>query len=337
MISAAVLGATKPLVLGNWIAAGLFLGTAVLMAFLIRRLTKRKDTQKDSRAELIDITGRLGASGVLAFGVMYAMRALRIDIGPLFGTLGISAVFIAVGLQPILVNLVSGVLLQARRPFVRGDQITTAGRTGTVIDINSSTTVILAFTGEQLFVPNSEVLQNTIVNWTHDRIRRTDLAFGLPYDCDLPFALETVGKAIREFLDDPNLPGAEAVAVGFGDSAINCQAQFWHYSERFAFIAARSQLICLIVEALEAIDISIPFPQVVVHDFETSSNTTNEIARVPSRSMAKWRTPNTALGQALLGVATGQNLKSLNAQRLVDQTKSPTKAKADQGDEAVTN
>jgi len=250
---------------GDWITAGAIAATTLLLAYVIRRLTKRRIRKKDANAELIDFGGRLIIALVLAVGAYYTLQALDVEVGPALGAFGIGALFIAVGLQPLLINLVGSVVLQARRPFRRGDQILSNGLEGTVLDITSTSTVLLSYDGESVHIPNGQVLGQPLVNWTHEPVRRTVLPLSVPYGCELPRVLSQLGKATRNALADDNLPPAEALATGFGDHGINVDLRFWHYSDRLESQVALSQVVVAVDHALREAGIEIPYPQLVVH------------------------------------------------------------------------
>lgn len=252
----------------DWITAGAIAASTIVLAIVIRRLTKRRIRKKDRNAELTDLGGRLLMILVLIIGAYYTLQALEIEIGPALGAFGVGALFVAVGLQPLFVNLVGSVVLQARRPFRRGDQILTNGYEGTVLDITATTTVLLSYNGESIHVPNGQVLGQPLVNWTNEPIRRTELPISLPYGCELPLALALVGRAARKTLDDENLPPAEALAMGFGAHGIDVELRFWHYSDQLESRAARSQIVVAVNDALKEAGIEIPFNQLVVHPSE---------------------------------------------------------------------
>jgi len=249
----------------DWIAAGAIAVATIFLAWAIRRLTKRRIRRVDTQAEATDLAGRLLAAVVIAVGAFYVLQALNVQIGPLLGALGVGALFIAVGLQPLLVNFVASVILQARRPFRRGDQVLTNGYEGTVIDITSTAVVLLSYNGEAIHIPNNQVLTNPLVNWTHEPVRRTVLPVSVPYDCELPRVLSVLGRAARRSLDDENLPPAEAIATGFGDHGILVELRFWHYSDQLESLSSRSMIIVAVVDALAEIGVSIPYPQIVMH------------------------------------------------------------------------
>lgn len=249
----------------NWITAGAIALATLLLAIIIRRLTKRRIRKKDTHAELTDLGGRVLVVLVVIAGAYYTLRALEIEVGPALGAFGIGALFIAVGLQPLLVNLVGSVVLQARRPFRRGDQILSNGFEGTVLDITSTSTVLLSYDGESIHLPNGQVLGSPLVNWTHEPVRRTVLPLTVPYGCELGRVVSLLGKAARGVLDDGNLPPAEAAAMGFGLHGIDVEIRFWHYSDRLESQAALSQVVVAVDEKLKEAGITIPFAQLVVH------------------------------------------------------------------------
>ncbi len=250
---------------GDWITAGATALATILIAIIVRRLTKRRIRKKDHHAELIDFGGRLLIGLVLSAGAYYTLEALRVELAPALGAFGIGALFVAVGLQPLLVNIVGSVVLQARRPFRRGDQILSNGFEGTVLDITSTSTVLLSYDGESIHIPNSQLLSEPLVNWTHEPVRRTVLPISVPYGCELPRVLALIGRATRKALDDDNLPPAEALATGFGAHGIDIELRFWHYSDRLESQVALSQVVVAVDHALNEAGVVIPFNQLVLH------------------------------------------------------------------------
>ncbi len=249
----------------DWITAASIAAATILISIIVRRLTKRRIRKVDTHAELVDAGGRLAIVVVVALGAFYTLRALDVEIGPLIGALGVGALFIAVGLQPLLVNVVGSVIIQARRPFRRGDQIKSDDFEGTVIDITSTSTVLLSYNGEAIHIPNATILAHPLINWTHEPVRRSIMPITVPYGCHLPKVLREIGKAAREMLGDDNLPPAEALATGFGHHGIEVDLRYWHYSDELESRVAQSQVAVAVDMALRNIGVTIPFPQVVVH------------------------------------------------------------------------
>ncbi|MEM7094839.1 MAG: mechanosensitive ion channel domain-containing protein [Actinomycetota bacterium] len=249
----------------DWVTAASIAAGTLLVSVLVRRLTKRRIRKVDTHAELIDAAGRLLIVVIISLGGFYTLRALGVAIGPLVGALGVGALFVAVGLQPLLVNVVGSVIIQARRPFRRGDQIRSSDFEGTVIDITSTSTVLLSYNGEAIHIPNAAILSDPLINWTHEPVRRSILSITVPYGSDMPLVLRTLGRAARDVLADENLPPAEAIAIGFGHHGVETELRYWHYSDELESRVAQSQVTVAAERALRSIDVTIPYPQVVVH------------------------------------------------------------------------
>jgi small-conductance mechanosensitive channel len=249
----------------DWIAAGSIAFGSILLSVIMRRLVRRYIRRGGDHAELVDVATRLLVVVILTLGAFYSLRAVDVEVGPVLGALGIGALFIAVGLQPLLVNFVGSVILQTRRPFRRGDQIFTNGFEGTVIEITATQTMLLSYNGEAIHVPNGDVLGNPIVNWTHERIRRSVMPITLPYGCELAKVLAAIGRAVRKSQDDENLPPAEALAMGFGAHGIEIVLRFWHYSDELETRVATSQVAVAVDDCLRDLGVAIPYNQMVLH------------------------------------------------------------------------
>ena len=131
-------------------------------------------------------------------------------------------------------------------------------RDRTVLDITTTSTVLLSYNGEAIHLPNSQLLAQPLINWTHEPVRRTELPISIPYGAELPRVLSQIGRAARNALADDNLPPAEALAVGFGAHGIDCELRFWHYSDRLESQVALSQVIAAVDAALREADVIIP-------------------------------------------------------------------------------
>jgi len=216
--------------------------------------------------DLARIVARIAISLVMVITVIGALGELQVELGPLLGALGIGSVIIAIALQPVLGNLVGSVMLDARRPIRRGDQIHSNGHAGTVMDINGRSVVMKTFNGEVVYIPNLKVLDEPLLNQTRDEYRRTNLGFQVAYDTDLRSAQRALIGVLRTLPALELAPPAEIIVTGFGESGVDMQARFWHPSEELTARWVISEVAITIRETLAAEDITIPFPQLVVHN-----------------------------------------------------------------------
>jgi small-conductance mechanosensitive channel len=259
----------------DWGFAAMWLlgGAAVAMALraLLRTLAKPLRLQ-DYASKLIT---RLVSTGVMIAAGIYALGQLDVEVGPLIGALGVTGIVIALALQPVMGNLVAAIMLHARRPIRPGDQIGSNEYRGTVLEINSRAVVVLSYDGETVYLPNLSVLDHPLVNQTREEYRRTVLPFQVGYEADLRQTQRVLVEAIRavDALADPPLP-ADVLVTGFAESGVNLVARFWHPSEELSAWHAVSEVAITIRETLRREQITIPFPQRVLHLAESASNET---------------------------------------------------------------
>lgn len=245
---------------GEWILAGaVFLGS-VALAMILRRVVE-KIVDRDSPRVIGRLAGRVAAFLIVVLGFFYALSSVDVAVGPLIGGLGILGIAIAFSLQEILGNFASGILLQTRRPFRVGDQIVSNEYEGEVEDVNFRAVQIRNFDGETVYIPNSMVLQNPIVNWTKTPSRRTTLEIGVAYDSDLARAREVLIGAMEgceHVLGDPT---PQALVYEFGESSINFAVRFWHGAKILEMWRARDEAAQAAKRALDEAGFTIPFPQ----------------------------------------------------------------------------
>ena len=155
---------------------------------------------------------------VLGVGLMATMASLH--LGPEKISLGLAALGVGLGfgLQEIVSNFVSGIILLLERPIRVGDVVTVAGMSGKVERINIRATTIINADNQSLIVPNREFITANLVNWTHkDRILRVNIPLTVAYGAE-PDAVSDLLLSIAR--NDPDVlrnPVASAVLEGFGD------------------------------------------------------------------------------------------------------------------------
>ena len=249
-----------------WITATVTLVAGVALSFVIKRGIRMATGPLRLQEDMARIVGRIAISVVMIITVIGVLAELGVELGPLLGALGIGSVLIAMALQPVLGNLVGSVMLDARRPIRRGDQIHSNGHSGTVMDINGRAVVVKSFNGEVIYLPNLKVLDEPLVNQTRDEYRRTNLGFQVAYDTDLRSAQKALITVLRTLPALELAPPAEVIVTGFGESGVDMEARFWHPSEELTARWVISEVAITIRETLAAESITIPFPQLVVHN-----------------------------------------------------------------------
>lgn len=241
---------------------GILVG-AFLLAVVAKRITERA---VGSRADglIARLLGRTAGLGVFGLGVVYALNRVGISIAPLLGIFGLVGLAFAFAFQGILENFIAGILMSLRRPLSPGDQVTTAGFTGTVDDISLRAVELKTYEGERVFVPNATVWKGSIVNHTVLGPRRTTLAVGVDYDADLDTATQVIIDAAGEVEGVLNDPAPQAYVHTFGGSSIDIDVRFWHEPQIAVEWQVRDAVAKRVKAALDEAGIGIPFPQRVV-------------------------------------------------------------------------
>ena len=247
------------------VAAGIFAG-GVVFGRVLQALLARAIRRGDSERGAADAIGRFAALIVSLAALLYALFAVGVRVGPLFGAIGIGGVAVAFAAQAILANFLASVILQMRRPFRRGEQVSTNGLDGTVEDINFRTVVLRTYDGERVFVPSAKVLNEPIVNHTRLGRRRTSLPVSVAYDTDLDKARLVLLEAVRGLPELLSQPEPDVHVESFGDSAVNLVVRFWHPPDVASLYAARTAAAIAVKQALDDAGIVIPFPQLVVRE-----------------------------------------------------------------------
>jgi potassium-dependent mechanosensitive channel len=198
------------------------------------------------------------------------------------GALGVGVGF---GLQNIVNNFVSGLILLFERPIRVGDTIEISGLVGRVRRIGARSSTIHTFQDAEVIVPNSDLVVKEVINWTLTSLRRrVDISVGVAYGTDpervITLLLE-LAVAHPAVIDNPK---PEAYFLGFGESALNFELRFWTYQENW--FQLKSDVAVRLVKVLREGNIEVPFPQRDLHIRNTTSVEENVPANQPFFAVA---------------------------------------------------
>jgi small conductance mechanosensitive channel len=163
--------------------------------------------------------------------------------------------------QDIAANFVSGVLLAMRRPFRIGDLIETNDFLGRIERTDLRATVVRRLDGPLVIIPNKEVFQNAIVNYSQAPRRRVEVNMGVSYQADLQRAQDIAVEAVTPLAAELGDGKVEFFYKEFGASSIDFVVRFWvNDSEQVVTLGTRSRMIKAIKTAYDEHGIGIPFP-----------------------------------------------------------------------------
>ena len=200
---------------------------------------------------------------VLAIGVFISLTIVGWSdvVASLLAGVGIVGLALGFAFQDIAANFISGVLIAVGQPFRVGDIIKSGDNFGTVTNINLRTTTIKTFQAIDVLIPNKNLFQEVVENYTDTKDRRVDLAVGVSYGDDLEKVKEITINAIKELKSVIRPNDITLFYSEFGSSSINFMVRFWAKSARQPdFLQAQSDAIMAIKKAYDDNDIMIPFP-----------------------------------------------------------------------------
>ncbi|MEP0549165.1 MAG: mechanosensitive ion channel family protein [Rhodothermales bacterium] len=250
------------LLLPNFIAAVLIVVVTVFVARLVRRGVKGVLSRTSSYEQVNNLLATIVYVIVFAVGTFIALGVIGADkaVTSLLAGAGILGLALGFAFQDLAANFIAGILLSIRRPFVVGDIIETGDYMGTVVDVNLRSTRVRTFQGQIAIIPNSNVFQNPVENYSTGQ-RRVDVSCGVAYGDDLEEARALALGAVQSLgFVDQNRP-VDLYFNEFGDSSINFSLRFWvDFHKQTDFLAAQSEAIIAIKKAFDDGGITIPFP-----------------------------------------------------------------------------
>ena len=200
---------------------------------------------------------------VLTIGFFVALTIVGLDgaVTSLLAGVGIVGLALGFAFQDIAANFISGVLIAVGQPFRVGDIIKSGDNFGTVTNINLRTTTVRTFQGIEVLIPNKNLFQEVVENYTNTRDRRVDLAVGVSYGDDLEKVKNLTVEAIKPLDSIDSRREVSLFYTEFGDSSINFSVRFWAKTAGQAdFLQAQSDGIMAIKKVFDENDITIPFP-----------------------------------------------------------------------------
>jgi potassium efflux system protein len=220
---------------------------------------------------------------VATIGLIIALAVAGFQLSQLTIVVGALSVGIGFGLQNIVNNFVSGLILMFERPIQPGDVVEVSGASGTVREIGMRATRLKTAEGADVVVPNGTLLSQNLLNWTlGEKCRRLDVNVGVAYGSDLKRVLDTLMNAA---VATPGLiatPPPSVSFVGIGASSLNFGISAWT-NDFHNWGAIRSNMAVRVHDALVAAGIEIPFPQQDLHLRSVSPEARAELAGAESR------------------------------------------------------
>ena len=233
----------------------------LLVLWLDRRVLSRSDLDEGIRHSLLTISRYTGIVG--AFLVALSVAGVNLSSLAFFG--GALGIGIGFGLQTIVNNFVSGLILLAERPIKTGDWIQVSGGEGVVRRIKVRSTEVETFDRCTIIIPNSQLISEPVSNWFHtNRMGRVRVPVGVSYDADPDQVREILLRCAREHPRTLASPAPFVLFTGYGENSLDFELRLYIGDAGYRASTA-SDLRFAIFRELKKAGIEIPFPQRDIH------------------------------------------------------------------------
>lgn len=251
-----LIGALLLLIVGLWV-----------IKLIVKYLTKLFD-KRDFDPTLEQFTVNAASWGLKILLFVLVITQLGVESASLVAAIGAAGLAIGLALQGSLANLAGGVLIIVLKPFKVGDWIEAQGVSGAVVEISLFYTKLDTFGNQRVVIPNGELSNDNITNYSFNKTRKENLTFGISYDDDIKKAKEVLTNMVMEQEKILKDPAPQIIVSELGDSSVNFSVRY------FAELPDFWDLHWYMIEEgkirLEEAGMTIPYPQRDVYLYDQS-------------------------------------------------------------------
>jgi small-conductance mechanosensitive channel len=224
------------------------------------------NTSRDLTPSIKVLFAKVISITFIAIAVLIVISSVGIDLTAFAVFGGALGVGIGLGLQKIVSNFFSGIILLLDKSIKPGDVITIGGKYGWVTTLGGRYVSVRTFEGKEHLIPNENLISQEVINWSHsDELIRYSIPVGIHYQSDVRKAMEICLETAREnkrILKDPE---PAVFLVGFGDSSVNLEISVWINDPQNGFFKTQSEILFVIWDKFHEHGIEIPYPQRDLH------------------------------------------------------------------------
>jgi small conductance mechanosensitive channel len=254
---------TLILQLPNIVIAIIIAAIAFFLSSYIKKITFKISSRFVDNKAVQNLIANLSAVFFSVFAFFIILGVLNLDeaINQILATAGVLGLAVGLALQDPMNNLFSGIFMSVKDLYKIGDLVETNGHFGVIKQIDLRNTKIRLPNGQEVVIPNKDVIQNPIINYNSYPRRRVDIECGISYGDDLDKVESIVIGALKEIPNRINDLPVEIIFTSFGDSAINFIARYWITPDAQSdYLNEKSRGIKLIKKVFDKNNIDIPFP-----------------------------------------------------------------------------
>lgn len=241
---------------------------------LLERRIKSVNSMPPSIRELLS---KIGKIMLVSIAFLISLNATGIDLTALAVFGGALGVGIGFGLQKVVGNFISGIILLVDRSIKPGDVIETAGTYGTINRLAARYTSVITRDGTEFLIPNEDMITQPVVNWSHsNRLVRRKIPVQVSYTSDIRRAMDLMNEAAADNDRVLKVPEPRTLVKGFGESGVDLELRMWIDDPQNGVSNIASDVMIGIWDKFHEHDIEFPYPTRVVHVKNDDAQTTTE-------------------------------------------------------------
>ncbi|WBU65744.1 mechanosensitive ion channel [Paracoccus aerodenitrificans] len=252
------------------VMTALLAGARLLTSMLTRRLSDTADLSPTMRV----LTAKILQISLFTLAIVIGLKAIGVDLTGLAVFSGAVGVGLGFGLQKVVSNLVSGVIILLDKSVKPGDVISLGDTFGWIDALGARYVSVVTRDGKEFLIPNEDLVTSQVVNWSHtNNFVRLDVHFGTAYHDD-PHKVSKV--AINAAMSVKRVLAQRTPVcwiTGFGDSSVDYVLRFWISDAQGGLTNVRGQVFLALWDAFKENDISIPFPQREIRMLDAENGT----------------------------------------------------------------
>ena len=233
-------------------------------------LDKRIQSSDELTPSLRVLIGKVLRISLMAIAALLAMSGLGIDLTAFTVLSGAVGVGIGFGLQKVVSNFISGIIILLDQSIKPGDTISLGETFGWIRELRARFVSVVTRDGREFLIPNEDFITTQVVNWSFtDKLVRLDVPFGVSYDSDMHdvtrIAIEAAGS-VERVVTTTKKP--VCWMTEFGDSSVNFLLRFWIDDPQEGLTNIRGRVMMALWDAFQEHDIGIPYPhrEVIIKD-----------------------------------------------------------------------
>jgi len=245
------------------VQAALLLGIVLWVSLSLGNFLDRKiQTVEELTPSLRVLLGKIARITLLVIAALIAISGLGIDLTALTVLSGAVGVGIGFGLQKVVSNFISGIIILMDQSIKPGDTISLGETFGWIRELRARFVSVVTRDGREFLIPNEDFITREVINWSFsDKYVRLDVPFGVSYDSD-PHEVTRIAIEAAQSVDrvDSVIKAPVCWMTEFGDSSINFLLRYWISDPQEGLTNIRGKVLLALWDAFKASGISIPFP-----------------------------------------------------------------------------